>query len=624
MIVNKLIITSRVLLIAGIKHSTFIRSIDSDLGDQMKILNDNKQYTKTLELFDRHKENIEKYSNWVIIQALKACSQTKDIKRGSNIHNLVSSRLKHDPYILPALIHLYMQCGDVNQAEFLFNTSSKKTVTIYGAMLKGYFENNQSNKAIHLFHEIKKPNEIIITILFNACANLKTNEGLNLVKEVYKEMPKRFQSNPYLLTSLLDAFMKCGDVPNAELLFDKIPNKVLSMYGAMMKGYIENNQANKAIHLFHEIKKPNEIIITILFNACANLKTNEGLNLVKEVYKEMPKSFQSNPYLLTSLLDAFMKCGDVSNAELLFDKIPNKILQMYGAMMKGFIENNQANKAIDLFHKIKDPNDVIFILLFNSCAQLGSDEGLNLTKKVSKTIPKSFYSNVRLLTSLLDALVKCNDLTYAQSLFDASIKNDVGMYAVMMNGYNKENDPLKTLNLFYQMKDKNHSIIYLHVIKALSQIGDYKLSQSIIELIPNDLLNNNQIQTVLIDMWGKSGSIDKVKEIFDKISQPDQYQYAAIINAYGLNGMGIQAIEIYRQISLDLIDEITHICILNACSHSGLVLEARSIFENIQIKTVSIYTTMIDCLSRASLFQEAQNLQEEYERSHPPSLPMYS
>ncbi|CAF1639242.1 unnamed protein product, partial [Rotaria magnacalcarata] len=146
---------------------------------------------------------------------------------------------------------------------------------MYGAMMKGYIENNQANKAIHLFHEIKKPDEIIITILFNACANLKTNEGLNLVKEVYKETPKSFQSNPYLLTSLLDAFMKCGDVSNAELLFDKISNKALQMYGAMMKGYFENNQSNKAIHLFHEIKKPNEIIITILFNACANLKTNE-------------------------------------------------------------------------------------------------------------------------------------------------------------------------------------------------------------------------------------------------------------------------------------------------------------------------------------------------------------
>ncbi|CAF5047829.1 unnamed protein product, partial [Rotaria sp. Silwood1] len=49
-------------------------------------------------------------SNWIIIQTLKACSELRDIQRGSNIHNLVSSRLKHDPYILPSLIHFYRKC----------------------------------------------------------------------------------------------------------------------------------------------------------------------------------------------------------------------------------------------------------------------------------------------------------------------------------------------------------------------------------------------------------------------------------------------------------------------------------------------------------------------------------
>jgi hypothetical protein len=43
----------------------------------------------------------------------------------------------------------------------------------------------------------------------------------------------------------------------------------------------------------------------------------------------------------------------------------------------------------------------------------------------------------------------------------------------------------------------------------------------------------------------------------------------------------------------ELINEITHICILNACSHSGLAHEARSIFENIQLKTTTIFTTMV-------------------------------
>ncbi len=66
-----------------------------------------------------------------------------------------------------------------------------------------------------------------------------------------------------------------------------------------------------------------------------------------------------------------------------------------------------------------------------------------------------------------------------------------------------------------------------------------------------------------------------------------------LVNAYGLNGMGIQAIEIYYQMPTELINEGTYICIINACSHSGLVDQARSIFQNIQNKTERIYTSMV-------------------------------
>ena len=66
-----------------------------------------------------------------------------------------------------------------------------------------------------------------------------------------------------------------------------------------------------------------------------------------------------------------------------------------------------------------------------------------------------------------------------------------------------------------------------------------------------------------------------------------------LVNCYGLNGMAIPAIELYRQMPENLINEVTHICVINACSHSGYVNEARSIFKNIQIKTDRIYTTMV-------------------------------
>jgi hypothetical protein len=106
-------------------------------------------------------------------------------------------------------------------------------------------------------------------------------------------------------------------------------------YQNLHSGYVHNGLPNKAVDIFNDIKDPNEVIIIVLFNACAKLRTKASLDLVKKVSLEIPKSFHSNPGLLTSLLDALMKCGDVQYAELLFMKSTNKVQSMYGAMMKG-------------------------------------------------------------------------------------------------------------------------------------------------------------------------------------------------------------------------------------------------------------------------------------------------
>jgi len=89
------------------KRSVIIQS-DLDLGMKMKSLNDNKQFKKALELFDKHKKNnTETFSSLIITQALKACASLRDLRRGSTIHRLISSHIKDDFYISASLIHLY-------------------------------------------------------------------------------------------------------------------------------------------------------------------------------------------------------------------------------------------------------------------------------------------------------------------------------------------------------------------------------------------------------------------------------------------------------------------------------------------------------------------------------------
>jgi pentatricopeptide repeat protein len=59
--------------------------------------------------------------------------------------------------------------------------------------------------------------------------------------------------------------------------------------------------------------------------------------------------------------------------------------------------------------------------------------------------------------------------------------------------------------------------------------------------------------------------------------------------------MGIEAVQLFNQLSNEVLDDWIYVCVLNACSHSGLVHQAKEIFEKIPIKerTNQIYTTMV-------------------------------
>ena len=184
-------------------------------------------------------------------------------------------------------------------------------------------------------------------------------------------------------------------------------------------------------------------------------------------------------------------------------------------LFSGYVYNNMANLAIDLFNKTDKPDEILLNLLFNACAQLRTTEALHLVKKVSKEMAKSFYSNPRLLTSLLDALIKCDDIKEVESLFNSTTNKTSSMYGVMMNGYNKDNNPIKTLNLYNQMKKdliEGDIIIYLLVIKAASQMGDYSICQAIVKEIPDRFRFDNQICNALIDMWV---SVKNLELVFD-------------------------------------------------------------------------------------------------------------
>ena len=88
------------------RSTTFQASLA--IARQMKMLNEQKQHRKVLQLFDSYRKNPSApLAGMMINQALKACTQTRDLKRGTEIHREISSQVTNDPYVTASLVLLY-------------------------------------------------------------------------------------------------------------------------------------------------------------------------------------------------------------------------------------------------------------------------------------------------------------------------------------------------------------------------------------------------------------------------------------------------------------------------------------------------------------------------------------
>jgi hypothetical protein len=82
-----------------------------------------------------------------------------------------------------------------------------------------------------------QPNEVIATILFNACAKVTDLHTVKLGKTVLSQLPTEFFDDHILINSAADMLMKFGEVNDAEKLFKKIKRKNAIVHGTMMQGH---------------------------------------------------------------------------------------------------------------------------------------------------------------------------------------------------------------------------------------------------------------------------------------------------------------------------------------------------------------------------------------------------
>jgi len=268
---------------------------------------------------------------------------------------------------------------------------------------------------------------------------------------------------------------------------------------------------------------PDEYTLTVIFSACAKVKNARAKQIGMKLFDEMSNHFNDADVVLQSAaLNMLMSFGQMYRAETLFNSMKQKNIVSYGALMEGkhllktivvlfirtagYFANGMHEKVLDLFEQMPiEANSVVYTIVCKACAELKNSRaktiGMKLFNKLTNN--KQLITDEILLATIAHMLINFGDITSAERLFESLEKKDAIVYGTMMKCYNINNMPLKSLQLFKQMKKKKLIPTPIHftlLLQSCAQIGLPLTSRSIIDQIPLELYDNIYIVNGLINI----------------------------------------------------------------------------------------------------------------------------
>eukprot|EP01018_Ginkgo_biloba_P015578 Gb_31319 [translate_table: standard] len=513
---------------------------------------------------------------------------------------------------LGPMLHLHLHCrtGTIVAAcksEGNTNNSFPKDVIML-------CKQAQLKEALHILHFMDQHVEVsTYSSLLQACIKKKALlEG----KLVHTHMNERgFIPDILLWNTLVNMYVKCGTLVDARKVFDEIPERDVASWNTMIAGYAQvgyvdealdlfqkmpkpdvrswtvmiaaysrHGFAERALTLFHQMQRtgiqPDKFIFASVLPACAELAALEqGMEIHEDIIRS---GFQSDVFVDSALVDMYAKCGSIEKARDVFDKMHQRNVVSWNTMITGYAQNACVDEALYLFQRMPEPDVISWNAMITGYAQNGQiDEAL----KFFQNMPKP---NVVSWNAIIAG--------YAQ------------------NGYGE-----KTLKLFQQMQlagVQPNSKTFAGVLPACTNLAALEQGIKIHEdIIRSGFESDVFVESALVGMYAKCGSIEKARDVFDKMHQRDLVSWNTMIAGYGMHGRGKEALKLFEQMQRSGMtpDHVSLVCVLSACCHAGLVDEGREYFDCMSqyyriTPAIEHYVCMVDLLGRAGHLDEAQDL----------------
>ncbi|KAK9104104.1 hypothetical protein Scep_020948 [Stephania cephalantha] len=289
----------------------------------------------------------------------------------------------------------------------------------------------------------------------------------------------------------------------------------------------------------------------------------------------------------TALIDMYCCCGMWSVGREVFDRVCDRDVICWNTMVAGYVKNGNFFSAKELFDEMPE-------------------------------------RNVSSWNTVVDMYGKCGEVGLARSLFDEMPARDVISWNAMVSGYVKDGECDAARGLFDEMPKRNvvswngsdvkpNEVTVVAVLPACGHLGALDLGQWIHSYIRRNRVKMDvYVNTALIDMYGKCGSVEDARRVFDNAEMKDTFLCSTMIEVLAMHGKADEAFGVFDYMRRAGIkpSDITFVGLLKACSHVGLVEIGVEYFEMMSkdfelVPKVEHYGCLVDLLGRAGHLEKA-------------------
>jgi len=325
-------------------------------------------------------------------------------------------------------------------------------------MIHGLVLNDSFQESIEIYHSMRKeglsPDCFTFPFLLKACARLLDSKlGIKLHGLVVKA---GCESDAFVNTSLVSLYGKCGFIDNAFKVFDDIPEKNVAAWTAIISGYIGVGKCREAINMFRRLLdmglRPDSFSLVRVLAACTRIGDLRSGEWIDDYITKI--GMVRNVFVATSLVDFYVKCGNMERACSVFDGMLEKDIVSWSSMIQGYASNGLPKEALDLFFKMLNegfrPDCYAVVGVLCACARLGA---LELGNWASNLMDRNeFLGNPVLGTALIDMYAKCGRMDSAWEVFRAMRKKDIVVWNAAISGLAMSGHVKAAFGLFGQME----------------------------------------------------------------------------------------------------------------------------------------------------------------------------